>query len=457
MKLDEEQINKSFLCVLKKNESSVSFDTIPITETYAEEYSEILSMISLARSAGKYTSSTILDKIKKSNDLNKTFTVEYSHCYNFSLSAPYQDHKSIEQVDYKVGNFSKELDPVEIEKMKLDKLFELTEYYQKAHQIDVANKKVESDKNIIAYSHRRIGWKGIEYKFDKNFQFHCHTNFGYGSSSYFHLILVYKNIQVVPYSDWIIYRYADAYSIMRYTRKYYTLDKEWYSAFMFAEQSINHYLANKKGFVEQYIIQEVEKMVEGLEKILTDSRFQLLGVYDSLQSFDYYARELIDFRGEKISGATAFIKSLLTLDEIISVDKYVNRIVQCTVTIKPIVERELEQVNIELIDIEPKIQKLERKMNGANNKFKKAQVLNDDIKSLFDNLRKKSSFTFINDVQAALLTYTIFEKEYIGLRDKSTKLNNEYYKMVEVKNLLIKYQEKFTKYIDIIDGYFNAK
>ena len=105
------------------------------------------------------------------------------------------------------------------------------------------------------YSTDTLGWSDFTYKVTDDVTITIGTNFGYGQSSYFHLGLCYKGIDVLPYSFVTKYYYANMADIIRYTRLYEVKHDSWNVAFEFVERMANLATANPDAFIEETIVE----------------------------------------------------------------------------------------------------------------------------------------------------------------------------------------------------------
>lgn len=147
-----------------------------------------------------------------------------------------------------------------------------------------ARKKAES-KNALAISHKIRGWNGTQFKIDQDFSFLIASNFGYGFSSYFYLLLKFKDIKILPYTSIIYYRYINASQIINFTEKYPSLHSSWEKSFNFIAKEINEF--NKFGkntFVYNHITKSLGEMVKMLSKILETNLFYFV----DMQKLDSY-------------------------------------------------------------------------------------------------------------------------------------------------------------------------
>lgn len=286
-------------------------------------------------------------------------SIYYSYCY------PYQYYESF------IGNavYPQIITPSEYKKIiihyKLDKLKQLNELYFDLPHIDKnkeINKLIHSylnsyinslkenfarqairyvkafqyykelsslEKNPInkMFSLEKIGRNGYEYTINKNIRFYLNSNFGYGKSSYFYVNLTYKGIDILPYSDIVKYYYANMRDFIRYTRLYATVRNSWDTALSFVVDITNQAYEDEEIFIKEWIIEEINKMISGLEQISNSPQTHLNYCIDSNTKenlivfrnitkkekilYKIYPYEFsIAYQAEKIS------KSLLLLDKL---------------------------------------------------------------------------------------------------------------------------------------------
>lgn len=166
------------------------------------------------------------------------------------------------------------------------------------------------------------------------------TNFCYGSSSYFHIIVKYKDIELLPYSEWVKYYYAGYNEIMRFTRSYPSHRESWHYVMAFLVSYINNALIDPDSFVKNEVMSEVNGLLLGLEEIflldedkfskkldvkhIEDDDIRYIGISSARHANEsereYYKITPYEcamiFRMEKITGALHFLKSLNKLSDI---------------------------------------------------------------------------------------------------------------------------------------------
>lgn len=234
-----------------------------------------------------------------------------------------------------------------------NRIFERITLWFKVFNIEFAYEKAKRVPNMLVYSHRISGWSNPEYKITDNLKEQVKTNFGYGSVSYFYSLLTFKNIQITPFSEWIDYRYSNFSEVIRYTRsfrsriavlddrdrlRYYKTKIEnsyWNNAIEFTKNAANLSLTNEKEFIEKYIIEECEFLVNGLENFYSETEFDFVDENQVNVENDKIIRhrvdikgyELIDFRTEKIIGALDFITKIIEYSQIVPTNKYIERLI----------------------------------------------------------------------------------------------------------------------------------
>jgi hypothetical protein len=130
----------------------------------------------------------------------------------------------------------------------------------------------------------------------------------------------------------------------------------WYNAIEFTKSAANLSILNEKEFIEKYIINECERMVNGLEQFYNETEFEfnyenriwVEGEKVIKYRVDFKGFELIDFRTEKIVGALDFITKINKYNSIVSTNIYAQRIIDINKKFIPNVYIALSSQNIEL-------------------------------------------------------------------------------------------------------------
>lgn len=124
---------------------------------------------------------------------------------------------------------------------------------------------------IVAMSHRRGGWYGINWKFNDDISFNINTNFGFGSCSYFYAIFMYKDIILAPYSFYIKYKNSTFASVTRCTYQYSLEYKSWDSVMTDCLNFYDAIVKKNYNYVFTWLDKQLNEMVSGLERLIDRS------------------------------------------------------------------------------------------------------------------------------------------------------------------------------------------
>ena len=222
-------------------------------------------------------------------------------------------------------------------------------YYNNARRYIFAQKYAETlstsrilerlGSDVMMYSTDTIGWTNFDYIISDDVRIKVQTNFGYGVASYFRIIFSYKGIPILPYSMYVNYYYARSRDLARYTRNYdLGLDRKcWERSFDFVVETSNMAASNPDAFVKEWVMREVNDMIEGLRAIVNNPNSVMdkwLDKMDGLENespylhvrqmdgeakkhYECYPREMaMELKAKKISGALDFLESLASLKAI---------------------------------------------------------------------------------------------------------------------------------------------
>ncbi len=376
-----DKINEEVLCVLKYKDNEIVIDYENIENHFIPELENLTKLCE--------TSSDNLANINiflKTNDKLKPLQKHYKYCKK--LDGSYQGFTVNLEEKIKSINQSRDLFYLNAEANEdynlEENIFSLKDEFLKeftmwvsAFNIEKAYRKSFDNKSILTFSHRINGWSNPEYNLSENFTVELKTNFGYGGASYFYIKLKYKNIDITPFSEWIDYEIAKFSEIIRYTKSFtykvlrgiyngkrvyrqIILNINWQDAIDFTKTACNYSLKDEEDFVRKYIIDECEKMVAGLENLFSATKYTFKGEYNTHYEVNKEGHQLMEFRGEKISGSLDFITKILEFERITEIKSFIVRIEQCNKKIQPllieelkIIEVKLKQLNQELSVLKP--------------------------------------------------------------------------------------------------------
>ena len=468
-----DKINEEVLYILRYKDNELIIDFEPIENYFLIEKEEF-----------KKLCETIVDNLLNiSNYLETTESLKqlqkhFKYCKK--LDDSYQGF--IVNIEERVKQIKQSRDSyyLKAEKSKeykiVENIFNLQENLNKefilwvsAYNIEKTYRKCFDDKSILTFSHRINGWSNPEYKLSANFTVELKTNFGYGGASYFYVKLKYKNIEITPFSEWIDYEIAKFSEIIRYTKSfarrvlkgiYYGKrvyrqiieNSNWQDAIDFTKTSCNDSLKDEEDFIRKYILDECEKMVVGLENIYSVSEFTFKGEYDTHYKVNKADHQLIEFRGEKISGSLDFITKILEFDTIAEIKSFIVRIEMCNRKIQSLLVEELKTIKIKLNSLNSEIEILKpiylihieknKNYTRLKNEIRRQLIVSKDLD--------------VNDIDFEKLNKIFLEKfpEFPEFEYKFHIVSKQYKVLTEQIQNLTKLFETITTYNIKILNYF---
>lgn len=435
----EKIVNEDSLIVLKfeKDNNSLITDFLNIDKIYQEEFDEFKKQISLSPSI------KLGLKSYKSYDF---LLLKYDFCSNI-LGVTTQNTISYNSF----GGLKKILT------LKKEELIYLFEKKLIEFRFEEAYKKAEiamSKNELLSYSHKRIGWSLKPFKIDKNFSIHFNTNFGYGYVSYFYLVIIYKGITIIPYSEWIFYHKALITEIKQYTQSYSLKDKSWVQSMEYCKKLYNLSNTNEEEFLNKYVVAEAEKMIEGLKEIMKTGTFKLFDINKDIITIKKDGYKIIEYRGEKISGALKFISHLRNFIKINKVATLITEIEKINAELLIILKREYDLVTERLVLIEPQYLDSKKEVEVLKIQY---NFINERHNEINDTLHKKynEKYSLADRTQeieeildSEIPNWRLQNKNYF---DKHNNLYNPL--RIEVEKLK-PFKENISLYIYDVDKYF---
>lgn len=456
----KEKINEEVLCVLRKeNNNQVEIGYINIINPFKNYINELSNLCDKPETTIKQ----IVDYIQNTAEFEK-LTSYYRYCVSLrnayqGFSANNNDFINKINQQYQLILINKNNNPYNYkleEAIKALKIEIKSKYilWTKAYAINEAYRICQEDKSILTFSHRIVGWSNPIYQLTPNFSVEIKTNFGFGSVSYFYTILKYKNIEITPFSEWIEYEFAKFSEIIRYTQTYILQNEYWLEAMEFARNACNLSLQDEIMFVEKYVIEECEKMVSGLEQLFSKKHFTFKNRERITYSVDKKGHVLVEFQGEKISGALDFISKIMDFDKIAEIKSFIKRIEECNFRILPILHEEakslkiiIEKLLIEKNNLQPNYDKVVKANNEYNLKRSKLQaelISKGELNAIWiDTIRLEINFL------THFPEYENFKEEYIRVSESYRILTEQIQNYTKVKDNIISYYAKITSYIGI--------
>lgn len=316
---------------------------------------------------------------------------------------------------------------------------------------------------VRMYSTDTLGWSDFTYKVTDDVTITIGTNFGYGQSSYFHLGLRYKGIDILPYSFVTRYYQANMADIIRYTRLYEVEHDSWNVAFEFVERMANLAASNPEAFINETVVNEVNEMVGGLRALLASPRrfmdayagqagltlrcnyVTVRNMYRSERStYEAYPHEMITaVKAEKITGALDFLDNLRKLSERVpGIGDAAEQICEMASGIIPEIESMMKRLDAELAVLDSRLEAKGKELEQVKAEMKPHQ---DEIERLYEEAKKKNENA---------TRYSIWEEygkqheDYLQLSSQCTALEMEIGKLENERRHRSSFRTRLGKCID---------
>jgi hypothetical protein len=454
----KEKINEEVLCVLRKNSQSnqIEINYVAIANTLEKIIENFTSLCENPNT----TLQEVIIFIKTTSELDQ-LSAHYRYCVH--LNGSYQafianNQDTITEITNRqqlmLLNQKNDPENYDINNAIADYKEEIKNKYilwNKAFSIDKTYSLCREDKSILTFSHRIDGWSNPVYQLTTNFSVEIKTNFGYGRASYFYTKLKYKNIEITPFSEWIDYEYANFSEIVRYTQSHLLGNEYWLEAMEFSRAACDLSMSDEVKFIEKYVIDECERMVCGLEDIFIKENFSFKNRDKDQYTVDKKGHVLVEFRGEKISGALDFISKILEFKGIVSIKSFINRIESCNRRIQPILEDESKLLKVKISnltyernDLKPKYDKVIEENNDYNkkkNELQKLMVSNGQVKIEYIDTVKLN-----NEFNSNFPEYKEFKEEYQKVTETYNVLTEQLENLTKVKDNIETYYDKITNH-----------
>lgn len=315
-----------------------------------------------------------------------------------------------------------------------------------AYDYDSALKENKIKDDCIVYSSDTHGDKRkygkprgyhVTHKINEELSIRIETNFCYGSSSYFHVVISYKNIDLIPYSIWVRYFYARYNDLMGFTRSFERKRENWNNCLNFISSFINSAIQNPETFIRTEVMREVQDLLKGLEEIFCINEFKMeseikvkkkegderyIGIngvhyandYESEMYYINPSEISMIYKMEKISGALRFLESLDQVSMIYpEVKKTKDRIIELNQLIFPEIEEAIPKVNFEIKSLLEQIRPLKKEMEKYEKTFNK-------MKSYLD--QKLRYVVLVKERDIITEEYKSSHPLYVELENKIEKL-----------------------------------
>lgn len=199
---------------------------------------------------------------------------------------------------------------------------------------------------IVAMSHRKGGWTGINWEFNDDISFIIGTNFGYGMSSYFYATFKYKDCVLAPYSFYVKYRYSNYASVVRCTYDYPVEYEQWDKVMSDCLSFYNAIVFNNEHYVFSWLNDQLSVMVSGLEQFVysTSANFGESSIDRCHQSgyTTIFGDDFWIIKSEKIAFSLDFIENISKLPMQVNPTIYIQRISTLCQNFQPLLQKKID-------------------------------------------------------------------------------------------------------------------
>ncbi len=272
-------------------------------------------------------------------------------------------------------------------------ILNLTKHHRRAAlAFQQTSNQIESQNDVVAISHRKGGWKTFTWNYNDDISFEVYSNFGYGSCSELITRYFYKGIQLTPYSDYIKYRFANFSQLIHYTYNYRLEYSEWRQLMNDTLSFYNAVCENQENEVFRWVRRHLNKMMDGLQKLLTQSTYYFSRPNNSSESVT--GDELEEIKAKKIGGAIEFVDNIKQLPHQINPKEYIG-------TLLGIIDKYYTHAIEKEKSVKENIKSLEQQIN---------QLSNSSELSIYDRLHKRHYYKdswHLSSKKMAMLRYLL--------------------------------------------------
>ena len=440
-------MNKNHIAVIsKKNDGILEFTREEISNNYIDVLNKLEEMLNNPNRTVLDMQQCFSNSFRRKEYFNLCLQYSYSASYIGGVGYPdlltYDEYNDMlkkkkdelvnqylqyEQVEKELLNWRNELKFTFFNKCKI---------YIDACNFSITSSKIKNNPQTIMQSSEVIGWTNYEYKVNEDVVISVATNFGYGYSSYFLLMMKYKGIEILPYSALIHYYYANVLELRRYTRQYNTERDSWNIAFDFVVDSANMAKSDPGKFINIFIVNEINEMVSGLrnianspdteikrfiknaknERVLNGFCYRVRNIgYEEKGEYEVYQNEMnIAFKAEKITGALLFLEKLSELTKILpSIQNSIDEIKRLNNNLMP--------------ELEDRILKIRNSIDEQREQLKRHEVLleniNKQMETHTENIKKLKGACENSDEKSQVENkYKLENPHYVQLCSEKEKL-----------------------------------
>lgn len=264
----------------------------------------------------------------------------------------------------------------------------------------------------LMYSSEEKGWYKPNYNITGNARIGLRTNFCYGKSAYFDILLNYKGIDILPYSDLVKYYWSNMMDNQRCTRSYKVYRYNWPNVLTFVAEICNWIERDPISFEKKWIVEEVETMMDGLKEIreaieeyykrLMNAkqeeglqkegaekpnkfiRYRNITASEISQHYTYPHETLLTIQVDKLAAALSLLEDLTRLKSIYApIVQHIDTIVQYNKEIVPAINTQCKELKLRIFEKEKEAKMVEKNIKIEE---KKLDIRENEINAEFDLL-----------------------------------------------------------------------
>jgi hypothetical protein len=404
------RVNETHVCVLSfdKVTGRTEVDYIEISQPFLEE---VLKLEKVASNPDT-SESDLVELIKKEKTL-LALQGRYNFCEDFS--------KPFQKMEFSFSELS-------VKSTKKEILSELKRYIL-AYSLNKVFIQIAEIERIKIFSHRMIGWSNPIFRVSENFSVEIKTNFGFGKKSYFYSKLIFRDLEIIPFSDLVNYEKSTYDEIINYTRKYSLKNDSWINAIQFVSDANNLLLSDKKAFFEKYVLFEMRTMCNGLVDLLKETTFS----FESANGGRYKKSNLeLSFKADKIVSSLGFISKIYQYKDYYDVNEFVETIKSCGSELKILLKNEissheskLHYCKRDIQELEPKLKKLEKENANFKDCYQtlKASIENNLTSGFAMVLSKNLEYEFCDEFPEYRRFKINYDSTIRNMRNHQSKAN----------------------------------
>lgn len=449
--IEPDKINKEFLLLIKTDSAKekLFIDKVPLEKPFYDSFKKIISDFKNK----KLGLEKIIENIESDITLKPLVNYSSRDCVNLSGT-----EEGFNQLTKKLQAIKSSLEKVQDSTSKRKKLRSNFEKDLERRYVALCKsetyKLCKVDKKTHSYSYTLSGFRGKSPKIIGDFQYTIETNFGYGMSSYFFTKLKYKEVPIILFADWITFSIANLATIIDYSSRHNLENDSWLEAMNFVVEAQNCLESNEEEFIQKYIIEQCDLLINGLYWIMKadyktlDERYKFFDLNKTYFDIAFEGHNLVEFKGRKITGALKFIEALDAYVDYLKVNEIITDIEALNSLLLTDLKKEIEIIDKRLKNVETKIEQLEIELGVLKIENDKFILLEKEFRqSAMASMEKLDFFEIkkkFNDLHPKAQEIT----------SKYSQLEKEYKKTTLVNSKLIIILKKLNLYLEEINGHF---